>query len=173
MKTKEILVVLKVVAWIAMIGYAIKCGAIIISYLVSLKNPIAANDLYEGLSYYDLHHQNFWSYTAVVSFVVVVLGIKVEVWIQAINLLSDFKFEAPFQRKTIKVFEKIGYSLLTIAIVTIIGNSYIDWVNRHYELNYQQFNSTEESLFAAGIVYILSQIFKRGVELQEENELTV
>lgn len=173
MKTKQILIVMKVIAWIAMIGYAIKCGAIIISYLVSLKNPIAANDLYEGLSYYQLYQSSFWTYTAVVSLIVVLLAIKVEIWIRVINLLSDFNLEEPFKRKTIKFLENIGYSLLLIAIITLIGNSYIDWLNRHYDLHYQSLSSTEENFFVAGIVFIISQIFKRGVELQEENELTV
>jgi hypothetical protein len=31
----------------------------------------------------------------------------------------------------------------------------------------------DEYLFIAGMIYIISQIFKRGIEIQEENNLTV
>jgi hypothetical protein len=34
-------------------------------------------------------------------------------------------------------------------------------------------NSGDEYLFITGIIYIISQIFKRGIEIQEENQLTV
>ena len=34
-------------------------------------------------------------------------------------------------------------------------------------------NTGDEYLFMAGIVYIISQIFKRGIEIEEENQLTV
>jgi hypothetical protein len=32
---------------------------------------------------------------------------------------------------------------------------------------------TGEFLFLAGIVFVIAQIFKRGIEIQTENELTV
>lgn len=172
-RTEQILVVLKIVAWITMIGLSIEVGSKIISFIVSYFNPVAAKDLYKGLSYYELRVNHSWLYHMVMSLVIIIGMLKVEVWIRVIQLFSDFNLQNPFKMSVAKLLEKIGYSLLTIAILGVIGNGFINWINHHYSLDYSKSFSVEESLIMAGLVYIISQVFKRGIEIQEENELTV
>lgn len=54
-----------------------------------------------------------------------------------------------------------------------IGNGYFDFISKRTGIDLVNHFNHGEYFFMAGIVYIISQIFKRGVELQEENELTV
>lgn len=172
-RTEQILIVLKVVAWITMIGLSIEVGSKIISFVVSYFSPIAAKNLYKGLSYYDLRVNYSWLYCMVMSLVIIIGMLKVEVWIRVIQLFSDFNLQNPFKMSVAKLLEKIGYSLLSIAILGVIGNGLINWINHHYSFDYSKRFSVEESLIMAGLVYIISQVFKRGIEIQEENELTV
>lgn len=171
-KTEGILVVLKVIAWIAMVGYAIEAGAKIISFIVSFFNVEATKNLYKGLSYYDLRMQSEWHYIGVMLFVIFIAAMKVEVWIRVIQLFSDLNLRNPFKSKVTKLLEKISYVLFSIAIVSIIANGQFKWINKHFSFNYANHNA-EEFIFMAALTYIISQIFKRGIEIQEENELTV
>jgi hypothetical protein len=171
-RTEGILVVLKIIAWIAMIGYSIEAGSKIISFVVSFFNIEAAKNLYKGLSYYDLRMQGEWQYIGVVSLVIAIAVMKVNVWIKVIQLFSDLNLQNPFKPKVAKLLETIAYILLTIVIVSIIANGQLEWVNRRFSLDYSS-HSTEPYIFMAALTYIISQIFKRGIEIQEENELTV
>src|SRR5678816_921184 len=45
-KTKTLLSFLHILSWIAFVGLAIKAGSFLISYIVSIKNPVASKDLY-------------------------------------------------------------------------------------------------------------------------------
>ena len=65
-KTKTLLSFLHILSWIAFVGLAIKAGSFLISYIVSIKNPVASKDLYNdtGLSAY--RQLNFWNYSVFV-----------------------------------------------------------------------------------------------------------
>jgi hypothetical protein len=171
-RTEGILVVLKIIAWIAMIGYIVEASSIIISFVVSFFNIEATKNLYKGLSYYDLRMQIEPHYIGVMSLVIAIAVLKVNVWVKAIPLLSDLNLQNPFKPKVAKLLETISYILISVAIVSIIANGQLEWINRRFSLDYANHNA-EEYIFMAALTYIISQIFKRGIEIQEENELTV
>lgn len=76
-----------------------------------------------------------------------------------------------------------GYLLLSIWIISFIGKNYLHSLQKSLagitelmqSFGYAQaaFDADGVYLLNAGIVYIIAQIFKRGVELQQENELTI
>ena len=71
------------------------------------------------------------------------------------------------------LLEKIGYFLISIWIVGTIADNYIQWLAKRIGQNISELDIDFNYLFIAGIVYIISQVFKRGVEIQTENDLTV
>ena len=79
---------------------------------------------------------------------------------------------SPFERVTVVRLEKISYLFLGMWLLGIAGNGYTKWLAKSVGEWAGPF-VTGESLFVAGIVFIVSQVFKRGVEIQSENELTV
>ena len=72
-----------------------------------------------------------------------------------------------------KKLENIAYQLLGIWVVGIMGKVYIEWLSKNTGVDLNGVSIGDDFLFIAGIVYIISQIFKRGIEIQEENQLTV
>ncbi len=170
--TGQILMVLKVLAWVAFIGYAIEAGAIIISFLVSLANSEAARNLYKGMDLYNLSQLNFLQYTGSVSFLVALAIMKSSVWCMVIKTLTKINLENPFKMKVAKLLEQISYSLLGIWIVGMVSSAYAAWLEK---TTGQAFGTdvSGEFIFVAGLVFVISQVFKRGVEIQAENELTV
>lgn len=54
-----------------------------------------------------------------------------------------------------------------------MGMSYLNWLEKTTGEQLGDLGVGDEFLLFAAIVYIVAQIFKRGIELKEENELTV
>lgn len=171
-KTEQILRVMYVLSWIVFIGLMIKTGAILVSYGVSLLNPGASHKLYSGLSFQDLREFSFWHYTQAISFLIAFSAMKAYVFYLVIQVLSKVNLVSPFTTEVTQLLEKISYILLGVWIVTILGNSHLEWLAKREGIYLEQW-STEGFLFMAGLVFIISQIFKRGVEIQTDNELTV
>lgn len=174
-KTEKILTVMKIFAWIAFFGFCIQSGAYLISYVLSFFNPQVASDIYGGLNLIELRENNFITYSILMACLVMLVSLKANVWYKVIGIISTIKIENPFTLEITHRLENISYLLLAIWILGFISNSYADWLAKKVEINTGFFSTLNsgEFLFMAGLLFIVSQIFKRGVELQSENELTV
>jgi hypothetical protein len=88
--------------------------------------------------------------------------------------LSKLKLQTPFSMEVEKKLERIAYLLLAVWIVSgIFWKTYIYYLAQATGIQLPANKSGDEYLFMAGIIYIISQVFKRGIEIQEENQLTV
>ncbi|MBO9152145.1 DUF2975 domain-containing protein [Chitinophaga sp. GCM10012297] len=171
-RTGTILRVMYFLSWIAFIGMAIKTGSLIIAWLVSWQHPEAAQNLYAGLDLHGLREADFTLYTMSLSFLVALNGLKATVLYVLINLLSKVNLSSPFKIEIAKLTEKISFILLSTWIVAMLNNAFAQWAERRVSVPVEQW-STDEYFFITGLVFIIAQIFKRGAELQSENELTV
>jgi hypothetical protein len=95
------------------------------------------------------------------------------VWYSIILVLSGLNLKNPFSKNVAKILENISIQLLGIWVVTVVGEQSIRWIAKNSGLDIGTLPAEHEYLFFAGIIYVISQVFKRGIELQEENELTV
>jgi hypothetical protein len=108
------------------------------------------------------------------SLTIAVSAIKVLIWYVVFELLSKLKLQSPFTMEVEKKLEKIAYLLLGVWIVSsFFWKTYIHYLSKETGILLTANNSGDEYLFMAGIIYIISQVFKRGIEIQEENQLTV
>jgi hypothetical protein len=171
-KTQRILVVMNILAWIAFIELIVAAGAILISYGVSTQNPIAAKNLFMGMNYYLLRQADLWKYTGLVAFVVFFLVIKAYIAWLVIKVLSKIRLENPFTIDIATRLERISYFIFGAAVMTFFYSTYIEWLLTTFPLLPEKF-IPGEFLSLAGVVFIIAQIFKRGVEIQAENDLTV
>ncbi len=171
-RTEQVLTVMHILAWVAFVGFAIEGGAVLISYVVSCIDPDAAKNIYKGLDLFNLRQFNFWHYTLHISFMLLLSTLKSYVWYLVIKTLSNLKLENPFKMETVKKLEKISYTLFATWIAGMTSSAHTAWlvkVTGEIHGNYV----SGEFIFMAGLVFIISQVFKRGVEIQSENELTV
>lgn len=171
-RTGQVLGVLNILAWLAFIGFTIEAGAILTSYAVSCINPEAAKNLYKGLDLYDLSQFNFWYYTLSVSFMVVLLILKALVSFQVVKTLSKFNLKNPFTSEVAGRLERVSYIALGTWVVTMLSNVYTGWILKISGKLHGNWLSGE-FIFMVGLVFVIAQVFKRGVEIQSENDLTV
>ena len=171
--TSQILVVLRILAWLAVIGYAAAIGAVFISFTISLFNPEAARDLYMGMDYYELRHSNVGLYTVFILLKIAPTALKGIVWLLVARLLSKIQLAKPFTMEVAQKFQTIAFVLAAVWAVGMMTGFYAGWVERWSNGAVLDTQSGGEYLFLAGLVYVFSQIFKRGVEMQAEGDLTV
>lgn len=167
------LVIVQVFTWIAFIGLCIETGAIAFTVLMSVTfNSLAANDLYLGFNLATLLEHSLWLYLVATSFKLAVLVLKVALLWQAILLFKVFKLEQPFSLAVSEMIVKISHTALSAGILAMVADGFYQWLH-HRDLAERLQWGSGEFLMLAGILFIVAQVFKKGVELQQDNELTV
>jgi hypothetical protein len=175
-KNDFILKALNVVSWIVFIGLCIEAGALLFNFILTLFNPIAANNIYKGLNLSALYEVNFANYIGVMSFVVVLSLMKAYLFFLVVKIFMKLNLVKPFNVEIAKLIEKISYEAFAIAIVSVIAHQYTKrLIQSGYVLGDvgQYWDDTAAFLMMAAIIFVISQIFKKGIEIQNENDLTV
>lgn len=168
-----VLKIMNVLFWIAFIGLCIKTGALLVSFIVSLfVNPEGANDLYLGLSLFDLYSYSKSHYIYTTSLFIVLTGLKAYIAYYVIKIFMKFNLSKPFNDKLSDLFLKISYIALGAGILAIISENYAKWIMKKGIAVSIDWSGSEILLFA-GVIYLFALVFKKGIELQTENDLTV
>jgi hypothetical protein len=172
-KTENLLKALNVLSWLALVGLIVKAGAILISYGVSVfVNPDGAKNLYDGLNLSSERDFSFWHYTGTVTLMLALLVLEAYTAFLVAKVLSRIRLSSPFTPEVSEILERISYFMLGIWIIALVFNIHSKWLMKHIGgLRIDLVPS--ESIFLAGVVFVFAQVFKKGVELQSENELTV
>lgn len=170
------LMLITVVIWSIFIGLCIQAGALLFTFVYSLFNPVVSQNLYEGLNLSALREQNIWYYGGVLSIVLFIAGQKAYLFFLMIRIFLKINLIQPFSREVSKLISSISYVALEIGAGIIIASGIFKWMQvRGYELDRvpQILGGGFEFLLMAALLVAIGMVFKRGVEIQEENELTV
>jgi hypothetical protein len=170
-KTENLLMVMNVLSWIVFIGIAIKAGSVIISYFVSISNPMASKNLYNGTDFSAYREQSFGHYTFIVLYRILFYAMQAYVAFLLTRLLSSLNISRPFNPDVAGLLRKMSIYILGVWAVAMLYNIHVIILDKLYGLAPTFISG--DFIFFAGIVYVLAQLFKRGVEIQSENELTV
>jgi hypothetical protein len=174
-KTETILTISKFLALLGGVWYSILWGSQLTTLIASFINPDWAKRTYEvDLNLFSIreHSTGFYAYAMCLTIAVSVL--KATIWFVVFDLLSKLKLQNPFSMEVEKKLERIAYLLLGVWIVSsIFWKIYIHYLSEATGIKLPTNNNGDEYLFMAGMIYIISQVFKRGIEIQEENNLTV
>ena len=168
--------VLQVVSWIAFVGLCIEAGAIVFNFIFSYFKPIVAQNLYRGLDLSELYQNHFPHFIAVMSFIVVIAIMKAYLFYLVVRIFMKLDLSNPFSRDIATLIEKISYEAFAIAIVSIVAQQYTKrLLHTGYEVSHahKYWGDIAAFLMMAAIVYIISKIFDKGIQIQEENDLTV
>lgn len=178
-QTEKILNILRVIAWIGYVGsilIAVIVGIFTIySFIVPDANFTKNIDISDAkLSFRTLKNDflGMLIFYYILSLIKIYFVIKI--WKLAKDALTNININNPFSSKTSIIVEKIAYLMIVIGVINFIIGQYVivleGLITNHFKYS---FSPDLTYLFGIGIIYLISQIFKRGVELQEENELTV
>lgn len=171
-----ILNVLHVISWIIFIGLCIESGALIFNFTYSMYKPIAAHNIYKGLDLSLLQQKHLAHFIALMSFITVIATLKAYLFYLVVKIFTKLNFVKPFSVEIAKLIKKISLEAFSIAIVSIVAHQYANrLVRAGYEISSAgaYWSDTEAFLMMAAILYVIAQVFNKGIELQNETDLTV
>ena len=180
-RTEKILKIINVFAWIFFVGTLVKFGIILISFIISLFNPefvvfkdidVFGEGTSPGTYFYEIRESHLWNYIFYVISILLWTLIKSYLAYLIIKLLAKINLIHPFSMEIANRIVKISYTLIFIWGFSFVVNFFDKWAALAIGLE-PQFEVRGELLFIAGLVYLIGNIFKRGVEIQNENKLTI
>lgn len=167
---------LHIASWIIFIGLCIEAGALVFNFIFTFFKPVATHNVYNGLDLSRLYQKEFPHFVGIMSCIVLLALLKAYLFYLVVNLFSKLNFVSPFSIGIAKIIEKISYEALSIAIISVVAKQYAErLIQEGHELSETNtyWNDTAAFFMMAAIVYVISQIFKKGIELQQENDLTI
>jgi hypothetical protein len=170
------LMLITIIIWSIFIGLCIQAGALLFTFTYSLFKPTVAQDLYEGLNLYSLFTQNSWYYGGLVTLILSIAILKAQLFYTMIRIFLKIDLVHPFSKEIANRITRLSYISFEIGVFLLITNSYTGWLaKRGFEVDgIQSFLSgVFEYFLLSALIFAIAQVFKRGVEIQAENELTV
>ena len=167
---------LGIVAWVIFVGLCIEAGGLIVNFIFSLFKPEIVQNLYNNLDLSEMYDRNKWAYFSIYSFIIIISVLKAYLFYVVIKLITKLDLSNPFNRFVSEQIVQISYFTLTIGLLSLIARQFAkNLLHRGYQIDQlnEYWVDSEAFILMAAVVYIISQIFKRGIELQSENELTI
>ena len=178
--TKQILKILYIISWIIFIGVCIEAGGIIFNAVfILLLNPASTKNLWQQVdlsALYQFDHGYFFVVTLLISIAAVM---KACIFYLIIKILHDKKLNMahPFNKDLERFIFNLCYLSLGIGLFSWWGVKYTEWLVRQGinmpDIQYLRLGGADVWLFMGVILFVIAQIFKRGIEIQTENELNV
>ena len=171
-----VFIILQIVSWIIFIGLCVEAGALIVNFVYSLFKPEIVHNLYQKLDLSQMYNTNILIYLGMYGFILTISILKAYLFYVVIKLLLKLDLEKPFSTYVADQIKKISYITLEIGILSLIARETSQKME-HYGLESDKLNQFWEDgsafLIMAAVVYVIATIFSRGVEIQNENDLTV
>lgn len=167
---------LHVIAWIIFVGLCIEAGALLVNFMFSLFKPEFVQNLYQKLDLTDMYAVNPWVFFGMYSFILFIAIMKAYLFYQVIKLVNKLDLTKPFSTYAADQITNISYNIFSIGLISYIARQTAKNLP-HYGFDTDTLNhfwaDSEAYILMAAVVYVIATIFSRGVEIQNENDLTV
>jgi hypothetical protein len=167
---------LHIIAWVIFVGLCIEAGGLIVNFVFSLYKPEFVQNLYQKLDLSQMYRINKWAFFGMYSFILVISILKAYLFYVVIMLLHKLDLLKPFNSYVASHITKISYITLDIGILSLIARETAQNLLHHgFEINSlnQFWEDSKAFILMAAVIYVIASIFSRGVEIQNENDLTV
>ncbi|MCC6288716.1 MAG: DUF2975 domain-containing protein [Chitinophagaceae bacterium] len=167
---------LYVVAWLIFVGLCIEAGGLITNFFFSLYKPEFVQNLYQKLDLTEMYKDNKMVFFGIYSFILTISILKACLFYIVIMLMHKMNLSKPFNAFVAKKISQISYFTLSIGMLSYIARQLVKNLMHHGFVadNLNQFWADSQAFILMGaVIYIIATIFKKGVEIQTENDLTV
>jgi len=170
------LMLITVIIWSIFIGLCIQAGTLLFTSVYSFFKPTVAQDLYEGLNLFPLLQQDVWFYWGIVTLILSIAILKAQLFYTMIRIFLKIDLIHPFSKEIAKLISTLSYIAFEIGVFILMARGCASWlIKRSFELEGLQshLSGAFEYFLLSALIFAIAQVFKRGVEIQAENELTV
>lgn len=167
---------LKIIAWLIFVGLSIEAGGLIVNFFFSLYNPDFVKNLYQKLDLSEMYQRSQLAFFSMYSFILSIAILKAVLFYSLIVLMRKIDLAKPFSVFASKQISRISYFTLSIGLLSYLAQqSARSLQKKGYDIDIlQQFWADSQAfILMAAVIYVIAIIFSRGVEIQNENDLTV
>ncbi len=176
---QQLLKVLYVLSWIIFIGVCIEAGGFIVTTIFTMLKPNAAHYLWQQVDLSTLYQYDSGHFFVEKLFMIIVAVMRAFMFYLIVKILHEKKLNMskPFNREVGRFIFNVSYLALGIGLFSYWGVKYTEWLVtqgvKMPDIASLRLGGADVWLFMGITLLVIAQIFKRGIEIQTENELTV
>ena len=178
--TKQILNILYILSWIIFVGICVEAGGFIINTFYTLAiNSVDAKHFWPGLDFSSLYQYDPGQFFAQTFLMIIVGAMRAWIFYLIIKFLHDKKLNMarPFNSEVGRFIFRLSYLSLGTGLFSWWGVKYAAWLTTKGvtmpDVQAMRLGGADVWLFMGVVLFVIAQIFKRGIEIQTENELTI
>ena len=172
--------VLNIVSWILFIGVCIEAAGFIFNAFVTLLfNPAGAGRFWIGVDLSELYNYNQRHYITIISLMIIVAVMKALMFYLIVKIFYNKKLNLsqPFSESVRRFISNVAYLALGIGLISFLGTKFSEEIVTQGvsvpAIQYLRLGGADVWLFMGVTLLIIAHIFKRAIEIQNENDLTV
>lgn len=165
-----------IVAWIIFVGLCIEFGGLLVNFLFSLYKPEFVHNLYQKLDLSKIYSNNKFAFFEIYGLILCISFLKAYLFYIVINMMHKLDLEKPFNTFVADQILQMSYFTISIGLLSYVARKFATNLRQDgFETNnLDQFWTDSQAFILMGaVIYIIGIIFKKGVDIQKENDLTV
>lgn len=178
--SRQTQIILTVVSWIIFVGVSIDAGGILFNSIYApFFNPAAAKTMWIGADLSALlAHDRGW-FLVITGLMSLVGILKATIFYRIVMLLQEGKLNMaqPFSREVGRFIFLLSYLTLFIGFFCSMGTKYCRWMTENGvampPTQDLRLGAADVWYFMGVTLFVVAHIFKRGIVLQQENDLTI
>lgn len=167
---------LTVIAWIIFVAFCIEAGALLFNFIYSFFNPAVFKNLYQKLDLSEMYNRSTPAFYSIYTFILAIAFLKAGLFYDVIKLVTKLDLNRPFSSFVSKKIVSISYTTFAIGLISLIARQTTNNLS-HKGFDINRLNEfwvdSQAYILMAGVIYAIATIFKRGIELQSENDSTI
>ena len=179
-KTDYILQALHVLSWIVFVGLCIDASTFIVSTIATLMlEPPQAAKFWRQVDLNAVYNFNESRFVTLTALIIITTILKATMFYMIIQFFYKKKFNLskPFSETTKRFVLTLGYLSLGIGLFSSWGTGVVEGLVKERvsipDLRFMRLAGADVWWFMGIVLLVIAFIFKKGIDLQNENELTV
>lgn len=175
-KTDLVIKFLHVISWIIFIALCYQTGALMFNYAFMQFRVFPPENQYLLLDLSELFTQSEIYFGLLFGLAIGVNGLKAYTFYLITLIFQYLNLHKPFSQEISSLISKISYYILAVGILGAIAQGVSDELAKQgypVENTWEYWNDYSAFLMMSAVIFVIAQIFKKGLEIQAENELTV
>ncbi|WP_158729636.1 MULTISPECIES: DUF2975 domain-containing protein [unclassified Flavobacterium] len=179
-KTNFVFKVVQVVSWIIFVGLCIQAGGFIFNTVFTLLlNPAGASKFWTAIDLAALYHFNKSHYVTLTVLMCIVAVLKAVLFYTIVLVFHSKKIDLaqPFNNSLKKFIDLVATISFGIGLFSLWGAGFtknlIEGGLQMPNIADLSFGGGDVWWFTSVILLVIGQIIKKGIEMQQENELTI
>ena len=178
--TKQILKILYVLSWIIFVGVCIEaCGFIFNTFFTLVTNSVDAKHFWMGIDLSSLYRYDPGYFFVETLLMIIVAVMRSWIFYLIVKVLHDKKLNMaqPFNSEMGRFIFRLSYLSIATGLFSWWGVKYAGWfITKGVvmpDMQNLRLGGADVWLFMGVTLFVIAQIFKRGIEIQIENDLTI